>query len=190
MEERSDREASHRLGFRQRESIGDYFYTISYIPDRAFETAKQAKANGHRYLVQQALSEGKPTGRWYILQVRVINPKDKKWAWVNAESKWGKQEAINVAKTKYSSRTTRIIGPMRGMPGGGFLEFFKGEEWVVWQSDKPDRKSKPFHSPKNRLIKPPKFRKPKPSKSNDRDLGMGIVETRTRHGRKRHLKLT
>lgn len=39
---RADHAASHRLGFRQRQRIGEFFYTASNIDGRAFPTRKAA----------------------------------------------------------------------------------------------------------------------------------------------------
>lgn len=41
-EQRADLQASHRLGYRQRESVGHFFYTHPMVPGIAFDTAKQA----------------------------------------------------------------------------------------------------------------------------------------------------
>jgi hypothetical protein len=41
-ENRANRAASFRLGFRQRQELGHYFYIHPMVPNRAFDTAKQA----------------------------------------------------------------------------------------------------------------------------------------------------
>jgi len=42
-EQKTDRAASRKLGHRAREKIGEYFYSTNVIPDRAFDTAKEAR---------------------------------------------------------------------------------------------------------------------------------------------------
>lgn len=41
-EQRANQAASHRLGHRQREAIGDYFYIHPKVPGRAFTTRRGA----------------------------------------------------------------------------------------------------------------------------------------------------
>ena len=41
-ETRANHASSHRLGHRQRESVGEFFYTHPAIPNRAFLTRKAA----------------------------------------------------------------------------------------------------------------------------------------------------
>lgn len=41
-EQRADRAASHRLGPRQRQSVGEYFYTHPDVPGRCFPTRGRA----------------------------------------------------------------------------------------------------------------------------------------------------
>jgi hypothetical protein len=41
--ERADRMASHRLWHRQREAVGEYFYTHPMVPGLAFPTKKRAE---------------------------------------------------------------------------------------------------------------------------------------------------
>lgn len=45
---RSDRASSHRLGRRQREATGEFFYVHPMVPNRAFSTAKSATAAAFR----------------------------------------------------------------------------------------------------------------------------------------------
>lgn len=42
-EQRSDMRASHRLGFRQRERVGEFFWTHPYCPDVCFPTRDAAR---------------------------------------------------------------------------------------------------------------------------------------------------
>lgn len=37
-DQRADMMASHRLGFRQKERVGEFFWIHQYVPDRAFPT--------------------------------------------------------------------------------------------------------------------------------------------------------
>lgn len=54
-ETRADRAASHRLGHRQRQAVGEYFYTHTLCPDIAFDTAKRATQEAYAiYLCQFA----------------------------------------------------------------------------------------------------------------------------------------
>lgn len=41
-EQRADMASSHRLGHRQREAVGEFFYINSMFPGRAFSTRKAA----------------------------------------------------------------------------------------------------------------------------------------------------
>lgn len=41
-EQRAGMMSSHRLGHRQREAVGRYFYTHPMLADRAYDTAKRA----------------------------------------------------------------------------------------------------------------------------------------------------
>lgn len=41
-EQRANHAASHRLGHRQRQSLGHFFYTHPAVPNRAFDTRKRA----------------------------------------------------------------------------------------------------------------------------------------------------
>lgn len=45
-EQRADRAASHRLGFRQRAEVGHFFYTHPQVPNRAFNTRSAAARAG------------------------------------------------------------------------------------------------------------------------------------------------
>ena len=52
-EQRANIAASHRLGFRQRKSVGQYFYTHELCGNISFFTAKQAVTNAFQnYLCQ------------------------------------------------------------------------------------------------------------------------------------------
>lgn len=55
--QRSDRRASHRLGFKQRVQVGEYFYTHSLLPDICFPTAKQATERAYEIYIAQFESE-------------------------------------------------------------------------------------------------------------------------------------
>ncbi len=41
-EQRADRASSHRLGFRQRHEVGEFYYTHPDMPTRAFSTRRAA----------------------------------------------------------------------------------------------------------------------------------------------------
>ena len=41
--ERADRSASHRLGFRQREAVGEHFYVSDLIPGIAYPSRSRAE---------------------------------------------------------------------------------------------------------------------------------------------------
>lgn len=69
-EERANRAASHRMGHRQKEAVGEYFYTTPGVPGRAFDTAGQAKDAAHRASVERAVSEGKPVPRAVLEEYR------------------------------------------------------------------------------------------------------------------------
>lgn len=47
-EERANHAASHRLGRRQREAVGEFYYVHEMIPDRGFETAKIATTQAYK----------------------------------------------------------------------------------------------------------------------------------------------
>ena len=56
--QRADRAASHRLGHRQREAIGEFFYTNDEEPTTGYPTAKAAKVGLHRALLVKAWQDG------------------------------------------------------------------------------------------------------------------------------------
>lgn len=58
-ETRAMHASSHRLGHRQREAPGEYFYTHQFAPDRAFPTHKRAVEAAHLRVVQNAIAEGR-----------------------------------------------------------------------------------------------------------------------------------
>lgn len=41
-EQRANHAASHRLGYRERQAVGRFFYTHPAIPNRAFDTRRAA----------------------------------------------------------------------------------------------------------------------------------------------------
>lgn len=49
-EQRADMRASHRLGFRQRDSIGEAFWTHVLVPGIGFRTRKAAEAAAQEVL--------------------------------------------------------------------------------------------------------------------------------------------
>lgn len=53
-EQRADHASSHRLGRRQREAVGEFFYEHDMIPDRAFPTAKTATTRAYAVYLQGA----------------------------------------------------------------------------------------------------------------------------------------
>jgi hypothetical protein len=58
-EQRANRAASHRLGHRQRQAVGEFFYEHDMIPDRAFSTAKDATTRAYKlFLERQAPAAG------------------------------------------------------------------------------------------------------------------------------------
>ena len=59
-EERTNRAASFRQGHRQKQQVGEYFYTSEHVPDIAFKSPKAAKEQAHRTSIETALTEGKP----------------------------------------------------------------------------------------------------------------------------------
>jgi hypothetical protein len=59
-EQRADLAASHVVGPRRKQALGEYFYTNELEQGIAYPTAKEAKVGLHRASIQRALSEGKP----------------------------------------------------------------------------------------------------------------------------------
>ncbi|HXE63146.1 MAG TPA: hypothetical protein VN519_06370 [Bryobacteraceae bacterium] len=57
---RADRYASCRMGHRQREAIGEYFYVHDFAPGLAFPSQGQAVSRAHRNVVAQAIKDGLP----------------------------------------------------------------------------------------------------------------------------------
>jgi hypothetical protein len=53
-EERMNRAASHRLGHRQREAVGEFYYTHPAVPGLAFETRGRAARAGLAALTGEA----------------------------------------------------------------------------------------------------------------------------------------
>ena len=45
--DRARHASSHRLGFRQREALGEFYYTHDLCPDRAFDTAQGATRHAY-----------------------------------------------------------------------------------------------------------------------------------------------
>lgn len=41
-DQRANMAASHRLGYRQRQAVGDFYYTTTFAPGIAFSTQRQA----------------------------------------------------------------------------------------------------------------------------------------------------
>lgn len=56
---RANHAASFRLGHRQRYASGEYYYTHVLIPDRAYDTAKQATDRAYEIYMAQFSGETK-----------------------------------------------------------------------------------------------------------------------------------
>lgn len=57
-EQRADHAASHRLGYRQREQVGFFFYVHPMTGNIAFDTAKQATTRAYAiYLERQRVGD-------------------------------------------------------------------------------------------------------------------------------------
>lgn len=52
--QRTEVASSHRQGFRQRQAIGEFWYSHPRIPDRAYDTAKQATVRAHEVYMSAA----------------------------------------------------------------------------------------------------------------------------------------
>ena len=57
-EQRAERAASQRMGHRQRQAVGEFFYMNHLEPNSAYPTAKQAKIGLHRAFIRRALTDG------------------------------------------------------------------------------------------------------------------------------------
>jgi hypothetical protein len=56
--QRADMQSSHRLGFRQRESVGEAFWTHPMVPGIAFSTRSRALDRAYEnYLLQEHVVE-------------------------------------------------------------------------------------------------------------------------------------
>jgi len=69
-EERANAAASTRMGHRQKEAVGEFFYEHPLIPNIAHESAAAAKTQARREVVAKAAKEGEPVPREVLADYR------------------------------------------------------------------------------------------------------------------------
>lgn len=81
-DQRADMASSHRLGHRQREATGEYFYTHELCPDVAFDTAQQATRRAYEVYLSMLPAAWIPVGERLPdsdRNVLVVDHNDEVW---------------------------------------------------------------------------------------------------------------
>ena len=69
---RADMMASHRLGYRQKEQVGMYYYLHEHAPNLSADTHGNAVRMGRRHCVRAALAAGLPVPGWVVSECGLV----------------------------------------------------------------------------------------------------------------------